>query len=82
MIINIFKTLYKVLKIVIVAILLIFLAAMIYKYWPYQEWNRKREASKVAGVSFCVYVYNKQPGVEINYKTGESKLSVDQRISY
>lgn len=48
MIINIFKTLYKVLKIVIVAILLIFLAAMIYKYWPSQEWNRKREASKVA----------------------------------
>lgn len=26
-----------------------------------------------AGVEFNVYVYNNQPGVEINYKTGESK---------
>lgn len=26
------------------------------------------------GVSFCVYVYNKQPGIEIDYKTGESSL--------
>jgi len=30
---------------------------------------------KGAGISFCVYVYNKQPGVEIDYKTGNSKLS-------
>jgi len=29
---------------------------------------------KGAGVAFCVYCYNKQPGVEIDYKTGESKL--------
>lgn len=29
---------------------------------------------KGEGVSFCVYCYNKQPGVEIDYKTGESKL--------
>lgn len=27
------------------------------------------------GVSFCVYVYNKQPGIEIDYKTGDSTLS-------
>jgi len=26
------------------------------------------------GVEFNVYVYNNQPGVEINYRTGESKL--------
>ena len=26
------------------------------------------------GIEFCVYVYNFQPGVLINYKTGESKL--------
>jgi len=28
-----------------------------------------------AGVSFCVFVYNVQPGIEINYKTGESKIA-------
>ena len=27
-----------------------------------------------AGVNFCVYVYNVQPGVEIDYATGESWL--------
>ncbi len=27
------------------------------------------------GISFCVYCYNVQPGVTINYKTGDSKLS-------
>ena len=27
-----------------------------------------------AGVKFCVYVYNVQPGVEIDYETGESWL--------
>lgn len=27
------------------------------------------------GVSFCVFVYNVQPGIEIDYKTGDSKLS-------
>ena len=32
---------------------------------------------KGKGVSFCVYVYNKQPGVEIDYKTGNSKLMED-----
>ena len=26
------------------------------------------------GICFCVYVYNKQPGVLLNYATGESKL--------
>ena len=26
------------------------------------------------GVQFNVYVYNNQPGIEINYLTGESKL--------
>ena len=26
------------------------------------------------GVCFNVYIYNVQPGVEINYSTGESKL--------
>ena len=24
------------------------------------------------GISFCVYCYNVQPGIEINYATGES----------
>lgn len=27
------------------------------------------------GVCFCVFVYNVQPGIEINYLTGESKVS-------
>ena len=27
------------------------------------------------GIKYCVYCYNVQPGVEIDYKTGESKLS-------
>lgn len=27
------------------------------------------------GILFCVYVYNNQPGVEIDYLTGESKLA-------
>ena len=26
------------------------------------------------GVSFCVYVYNVQPGIQIHYQTGESRL--------
>ena len=26
------------------------------------------------GICFCVFVYNKQPGVSIDYKTGESRL--------
>ena len=26
------------------------------------------------GVAFCVFVYNVQPGIEIDYATGESKL--------
>ena len=29
------------------------------------------------GIAICVYVYNRQPGVAINYKTGESKLISD-----
>lgn len=32
-----------------------------------------------AGVCFCVYVYNVQPGVEIDYATGESWLSGTDR---
>ena len=27
------------------------------------------------GVCFCVFVYNVQPGIEIDYKTGESKVA-------
>lgn len=30
---------------------------------------------KGAGISFCVYAYNVQPGVSINYATGESELA-------
>lgn len=30
---------------------------------------------KGAGVSYCVFAYNVQPGIEINYATGESKLA-------
>ena len=28
---------------------------------------------KGQGISFCVYCYNVQPGIEIDYLTGESK---------
>ena len=27
------------------------------------------------GVCFCVFVYNVQPGIEIDYKTGKSKAA-------
>jgi DNA-entry nuclease len=27
-----------------------------------------------AGIRFCVYCYNVQPGVKIDYRTGESEL--------
>ena len=30
---------------------------------------------KGAGVSYCVFAYNVQPGIEIDYTTGESKLA-------
>ena len=30
---------------------------------------------KGAGVSYCVFTYNVQPGIEIDYATGESKLA-------
>jgi DNA-entry nuclease len=30
-----------------------------------------------AGVSFCVFVYNVQPGIEIDYATGDSHLAED-----
>lgn len=30
---------------------------------------------KGAGVSYCVFAYNVQPGIEIDYATGESKLT-------
>lgn len=29
------------------------------------------------GISFCVYAYNVQPGIEIDYATGESRLQAD-----
>ncbi len=29
------------------------------------------------GICFCVYAYNVQPGIEIDYATGESKLAED-----
>ncbi len=32
---------------------------------------------KGEGINFCVYAYNVQPGVEIDYATGESKAIVD-----
>lgn len=32
---------------------------------------------KGAGVSYCVFAYNVQPGIEIDYATGESKLADD-----
>ena len=31
---------------------------------------------KGAGVSYCVFAYNVQPGIEIDYATGESKLQM------
>ena len=30
-----------------------------------------------SGISFCVYCYNVQPGIKINYETGESELISD-----
>ena len=30
---------------------------------------------KGAGISYCVFAYNVQPGIEIDYATGESKLA-------
>lgn len=33
------------------------------------------EEDKGAGVSYCVFAYNVQPGIEIDYATGESKLA-------
>lgn len=30
---------------------------------------------KGKGISFCIYAYNVQPGITINYKNGDSKLS-------
>ena len=32
------------------------------------------------GISFCIYAYNVQPGVEINYLTGENHLEGDEPI--
>lgn len=41
---------------------------------------------KGAGISFCVYCYNVQPGVNIDYATGASSLGVvekpDENVSY
>ena len=41
--------------------------------------SKKMEALSVEdegeGISFNVFVYNKQPGVEIDYATGESHLA-------
>ena len=34
------------------------------------------------GISFCIYVYNCQPGVMIDYKTGESRLASDPLSEY
>lgn len=34
------------------------------------------------GISFCIYVYNCQPGVIIDYKTGESRLASDPLSEY
>lgn len=31
-----------------------------------------------AGVEFCVFVYNVQPGIEIDYKTGDSKAENEE----
>lgn len=32
------------------------------------------------GVEFCVYCYNAQPGIEIDYATGDSRLSEDRPV--
>ena len=34
-----------------------------------------------AGICFYVFVYNVQPGIEIDYKTGESKLDAEEETS-
>lgn len=33
------------------------------------------------GILFCVYVYNNQPGVEIDYQTGKSKLTSNPKTT-
>ncbi len=32
------------------------------------------------GITFCVYVYNNQPGIVIDYKTGKSRLATDEEL--
>lgn len=34
---------------------------------------------KGKGLSFCVYCYNVQPGIQINYETGESSIDESSR---
>lgn len=34
------------------------------------------------GILFCVFVYNVQPGVAIDYATGDSNLSEDSNTDY
>ena len=33
------------------------------------------ESYKEGGISYCIFLYNVQPGVEINYATGENRLA-------
>ena len=35
-----------------------------------------------SGVAFCVYCYNVQPGVTIDYKTGENTVSAEKQLTY
>ena len=63
---------------------------VLYRVTPIYEGNELvargvlMEAASVEDdeISFCIYVYNAQPGVVINYKTGESYLADDPLAPY
>lgn len=42
---------------------------------PFENMEGYSVEDKGAGVSYCVFAYNVQPGIEIDYATGESKLA-------
>ena len=37
---------------------------------------------KGKGISFCVYCYNVQPGITIDYRTGENTVSAEKQFTY
>ena len=71
----------------IIAIITILVITIIYGIWKenrgkikIENINEQAEITDIEdngnGVSFNVFVYNVQPGIYINYATGESKAAV------